>query len=805
MEAEGGEAQRWYDGVAEDESWTTTLGHGAVEGARGAVEGAVNGLVGGAAGAVSTRIAGGIARAGTQQGARLLGRVGMQRAAEFGTRMTVDAGLSLGGDVAIGYYNVEMDVAMGIRTREEAYDMHVPHLNPASMGARLVGSGLTGGLRMGSHNGPNTAVQDRIVQRVMGSAGREATDQAANRVMRETVDMTIGAADGGVQGGLMSMANGGSFAEGFAQGFVGGAASHGGQLAGERAGRRWNASAESNVRPSSPSSVELSPDLRQDLAADPSRPSGAIDLGTETRQPSSANGSQGGTARRGNTRHIPDNTPVTINGQKGWRVTQRLDDSGMMFVSHESGGIHRRVHIDELQVDGTPTRRTNDADTEITEIMPLRRDADDDTQFIPIDPQTGRPLRRSDADTEITEVTPRRQDADDETQFIRIDPRTGRPIRSGDTDVTAVTNRRQDAGDDTQFIPIDPRTGRPLLTTESTVDTTPVRRRRPEDLDAQELQTEIAGRHGVPADLRVVPDPQLSVFQRVGSGLIKPDTSMPNGTITETQARRWMNTVNEMQTTRTGQDTLRHIQDKGVTVRLEDHVGGFFNSGSNEIILGMNIRGRNNRAGVMAHEGGHSRNRDLVPDMQSSGRDTYLRGMNLDEARAQVLLFEHHLEQGRTPTEQGGYAEYASAYHAERQRLQQENPSMPRRELDQRARQHGVEQLAQWWGENTRPNQEAKTADGRAPTSYNDYYGSYWDRAHQGSQQQQQNPSALRGLQAPDGDATSARRQIANNSGTADPQDTTINGAEPAPFRPRRTPRVFDNPETSYRDRLQIP
>lgn len=624
MEAEGGEAQRWYDGVAEDEEWMTTLGHGAVEGARGAVEGAVNGLVGGAAGAVSTRIAGGIAKAGAREGARVMGRVGVQRAAEFGTRMTVDAGLSLGGDVAMGAVNVELDVAMGIRSREEAYEMHIQqHLNPSSMAARLAGSGLTGGLRMGSHRGADSAIQDRIVQRVMGDAGREATDKAANRVMRETVDMTIGAADGGMQGGLMSMANGGSFSEGFAQGFVGGAASHGGQLAGERAGRRAIRPAPDTagmVRNRTGNGADIDPTLRQDLSSDPTRRDGATDI---------------------------------------------------------DAGIRRT----ESDVDATTRTDVETAD--------------------------GR----------------QRPPQDDETQFIRIPP---------------------------------------------------------EQIEASRLQSQIAGLHGVPAAIRVVPDSM---------------TPRPAGTISATQARRWQKTVADLETTPTGRDTLRHIQEKGVKVRLEDHAGGFFVPGANEIILGMNIRGRSNRSGVLAHEGGHSRHRDLVPEMETSSRDGYVRGMAQDEARAQILLFEHHLEQGRIPDNQAGYDTYMDAYHTERQRLQADHPEMSDIEVHERARQRGEDKLADFWGQNMRPNDEAKNADGGSPTNYDDYYGSYWDAMDSRRQKQSQAlPSADGKLQAPEGDATSARRQL--NDGVV--SDSTVLRSSPtdAAFDPMTARNAPPDPST---------
>ncbi|MEC8026015.1 MAG: zeta toxin family protein, partial [Myxococcota bacterium] len=628
MEAEGGEAQRWYDGVAEDEKWMTTLGHGAVEGARGAVEGAVNGLVGGAAGAVSTRIAGGIAKAGAREGARAMGRIGVQRAAEFGTRMTVDAGLSLGGDVAMGAVNVELDVAMGIRTREEAYEMHIQqHLNPSSMAARLAGSGLTGGLRMGSHRGADSAIQDRIVQRVMGDAGREATDKAANRVMRETVDMTIGAADGGMQGGLMSMANGGSFSEGFAQGFVGGAASHGGQLAGERAGRRAIRPAPDTagmVRNRTGNGADIDPTLRQDLSSDPTRRDGATDI---------------------------------------------------------DAGIRRT----ESDVDA---------------------------------------MNRSDVETADGRQRPLQ---DDETQFIRIPP---------------------------------------------------------EQIEASRLQSQIAGLHGVPAAIRVVPD---SVTPR------------PAGTISATQARRWQKTVADLETTPTGRDTLRHIQEKGVKVRLEDHAGGFFVPGANEIILGMNIRGRSNRSGVLAHEGGHSRHRDLVPEMETSSREGYVRGMAQDEARAQILLFEHHLEQGRIPENQAGYDTYMDAYHTERQRLQADHPEMSDIEVHERARQRGEDELADFWGQNISPNAEAKNADGGSPSNYNDYYGSYWDAMDARRQKQSQAlPSADGKMQAPEGDATSARRQLVE-SPSSDGKDTAPSLGPGASRRPE-----LDLPDTAYKDRIRI-
>ncbi len=238
MKKSGGDAQEWYDGVKKDEDWMTTIHRGGVEGARGLAEGAVSGLVGGAGGAIATKVAGGIAKAGAKEGAKFLAKKGVQKAAEYGTRVAIDASLGLAGDMASGTVNAELDVMLNLRTREEAYKRHVDrHLTPGALLARAGGSSITGGLRMGSHKGPHASVQDKLVGKIAGKGAQQATATAGQKIAYEVVDMGVDGIEGGTTAGLMSMANGGTFQEGFGKGFVGGVTGHAGRKAGEKWGR----------------------------------------------------------------------------------------------------------------------------------------------------------------------------------------------------------------------------------------------------------------------------------------------------------------------------------------------------------------------------------------------------------------------------------------------------------------------------------------------------------------------------------------------------------------------------------------
>ena len=287
MTAMGGDAAKWYDGVKKDEGWGTTLKHGAVEGARGAVEGAVSGLVGGAGGAIATKAAAGIAKAGAKEGAKFLAKRGVQKAAEFGARTAIDAGLGLAGDVATGTVNAELDIMMNVRTREEAYKHHVDrHLNPTAILTRTAGSGITGTLRMGSHKGPESSLQDKLVNKVAGGGADAASRTVRQQVTRQVVDATIGGVEGGTQAGMMSMANGGKFSEGFGQGFVGGTTSHFGRLAGEAYGRKRLASKQAAPapggtvhKPSAPE-TDVEPSLKKPAVAE-SAPDATADAGTK--------------------------------------------------------------------------------------------------------------------------------------------------------------------------------------------------------------------------------------------------------------------------------------------------------------------------------------------------------------------------------------------------------------------------------------------------------------------------------------------------------------------------------------------
>ncbi|MFT7621148.1 MAG: hypothetical protein ACI9WU_000309 [Myxococcota bacterium] len=277
MEGLGDDATRWYNGVEKDEGWGDTIKAGAVEGARGAAEGAISGLVGGAGGALATRVAGGIAKAGAKEGAKLMARQGVQKAAEWGTRVAIDGGLSFAGDMGTGAINAELDIMTGKRTREEAYQFHVDrHLTPGAIGARMVGSGITGSLRMGSHNGANTSVQDGLVRKLVGTGADGATDSVRRQITRQVVDSSISGVENGMQGGLTSMANGGEFMDGFGPGFAGGMAGHHGRLAGEKYGRRFAAPAGGDVtvpvRGRNPGGDDdappMNPKLRSDLDVD---------------------------------------------------------------------------------------------------------------------------------------------------------------------------------------------------------------------------------------------------------------------------------------------------------------------------------------------------------------------------------------------------------------------------------------------------------------------------------------------------------------------------------------------------------
>ncbi len=278
MDELGDDAQRWYKGVKKDEGWGDTLKAGAVEGARGAAEGAVSGLMGGAGGAIATRAAAGIAKAGAKEGAKFLAKRGVQKGAEWGTRMAVDAGLSFAGDMATGTVNAELDIMTGKRTREEAYQFHVDrHLKPGAIGARLVGSSVTGTLRMGSHKGPTTSVQDGLVRKLVGEGAEGATATVRQKVTRHVVDSSISGMENGIQGGLTSVANGGKFMDGFGPGFAGGMSGHAGRLAGERYGRRFSAPQVDTDAPKPKTknpgndndAPEMNPKLRTDLDDDP--------------------------------------------------------------------------------------------------------------------------------------------------------------------------------------------------------------------------------------------------------------------------------------------------------------------------------------------------------------------------------------------------------------------------------------------------------------------------------------------------------------------------------------------------------
>ena len=240
MKKKGGDAAVWYDKVDKDETMLGSLKYAGIEGARGAVEGAVSGLVGGAGGAIATRAAAGIAKAGAKEGAKFLAKRGVQKAAEFGVRASVDMGLGLAGDMGTGVMNAELDIALGYKNRKDAYDMHVNrHLTTGGLMARAGGAGLTSSLRMGSHKGPNSSVQDRIVNKVMGQGGQQASKTATQAVTRHVVDMTISGVESGTGAGLQSMAGGQDFMDGFGKGFVGGVGGHAGRLRGEAYGRKF--------------------------------------------------------------------------------------------------------------------------------------------------------------------------------------------------------------------------------------------------------------------------------------------------------------------------------------------------------------------------------------------------------------------------------------------------------------------------------------------------------------------------------------------------------------------------------------
>ncbi len=687
MQQTGGDAAEWYQGVRRDESWGTTLGRGAVEGARGAVEGAVSGLVGGAGGALATRVAGGIARAGATQGANLLARQGVQRAAEWGARTAIDAGMGLAGDVVTGAANAGIDVATGQRTWDEAWRRRVtPQLTPGSVAARVAGSGFGATLNMGGHRGPGQTVQDRLVARVSGVTD-PATTGAIGRVARATTGMVVDGVQGGMTSGLQSVANGGNFAEGFGQGFVGGVGSSAGRSAVEGRAPRpttaGHASGDSGAAPHAPVDAHAQPATRPDTDAGaaqvPHRAPTVVDADATTQMP----------ARQPvdtQTTEVP--TRPVAHGATTTEVPARVPAHG------DTTEVSARAPGDTAVTTQVPVRPPVDADT--TQI-PARPPVDADTTQMPVRPHgeeqtTQLPARRP-ADGEVTTQVPvRRPDAD--TQVT-----TQVPVRAPADGETTVVTRQP---------------GEPEAAT-----TAPSRHEQIQQHQADRLTRLLPGNvPGLPADVRVVPDSHMG--------------SRPPNVLTVSEARTLMRTISALRGTETGRTILAQIEAGGFRVTLEPGKGSSCDRDNRVINLDPALSDRQTLAGVLAHEGHHAATTSTVPNGHMADRDTYVRGSLRDEAEAQARALEHHREAGSTRGQnEFGHNEYHAAYAGEYLRLSAIRPPLSHDEIRRQAVEAGTQALQRTFGQavpSTSLDDRGNLRPG-APRNYDELYGDWHDRS----------------------------------------------------------------------------
>ena len=125
MAGRSGDGAEWYKGVDQNETWGSTLKHGAVEGARGAVEGAISGLTAGAAGAIGGKLATSATGAILRGGAQTVTRQVVAAGTEFAIRTGVDATINMAGNLVTNTANAGIDVLTGQRTWDEAYKKRI--------------------------------------------------------------------------------------------------------------------------------------------------------------------------------------------------------------------------------------------------------------------------------------------------------------------------------------------------------------------------------------------------------------------------------------------------------------------------------------------------------------------------------------------------------------------------------------------------------------------------------------------------------------------------------------------------------